>query len=553
MQLWLERTSRYIRRRLVEGIRNTLAQRGALLLTLLFTLLFLPQAFILIESLGLINAFEVDPGSHIQAMLDVLAHYNMHAGYHSKYYGWTYFFIQYVLLAPLYQFSLIFGLEEETAIYFAIRLVLFAIGLASTLAFYALVQRLFGRQILSLLAGMIYVLAPVTAKFFYFIHPETTGILFIFLGLHALLDFRDSPRDGIIYTAGVFALVLASLSKQIYFLLALPVMVLFFLHFAASNDRGILKTLLSTRMARTLGLTGLGALAVFFIIHPAAFIQFPMFLEYQSTLGGFVHGENASSLREALKLWMELLCKNPGTLILIGLLLPAMAAGCRQYRRTRRIEMLWLAMNAATALAICALILTMNRLFIMTSYLQPVYPLLIINLVALLHWAQQTSRRGGWVLHLAGIYFAVVLTCGFALTTVRLLQQRSDYKASVAWMTHNYLQANLTSGERIVHDQFVAIPEAIKGQACHYWQGCGTDMIEEFAPDVVIFNTEFLVGGKLYAETERLKRYVREHGFQLKTSFNSMYMTDIGHESVTISVFRRPENSAASPHGNTAP
>ncbi len=243
MPLYLERTCAYMRRRLAEGIRGTLAQPAAMLLALIFTLLYLPQAFILIEDMGLISAFEVDPGSHIHAMRDVLAHYSMHAGYHSKYYGWTYFFIQYVLLSPLYQFSQAFGVPDETAIYFGIRLILFVIGLASTLAFYALVHRLFNRQTLSLAAGAMYALSPVTAKFFYFIHPETTGILFIFLSLHALLDFRRNPGDGVIYTAGVFALVLASLSKQIYFLLALPVMWVFFLHFAESSGRGILKTL----------------------------------------------------------------------------------------------------------------------------------------------------------------------------------------------------------------------------------------------------------------------------------------------------------------------
>lgn len=537
MQLLLERTSTYMRRRLAEGIRGTLAQRGALLLTFLFTLLFLPQAFILIEDIGMISAFEVDPGSHIHAMRDVLAHYSMHAGYHSKYYGWTYFFIQFVLLAPLHQFSLLFGLNDDKAIYFGTRLILFVIGLASTLSFYALVQRLFGRQLLSLLAGALYILAPMTAKFFYFIHPETTGLLFIFLGLHALLDFRHSPRDGIIYTAGTFALVLASLSKQIYFLLALPVMALFFLLFATSIGDGIVKTLFSARMAGTLGLTAFGALAVFFIIHPMAFIQLPLFIEYQSTLGDFVNGQNAVSLEKALQIWMDMHAKHPGTVILIVLLIPSIVAGFWHYRTTRRPEALWLAANGLAALALWIIIITMNRLFIMMSYLQPVYPLLILNAIALLVWAQKTKWRGGFVLHLTGLYFLAMLLGGSMLDTIRSLHDRLDYKNSIAWVTYDYVRQTVQSNERVVHDHFVAVPDARKSQACHYWQGCGTDAIEEFAPDVVMFNPEFRVSEQPYAETERLKRYVREHGFT--------HATDLNGQDITISVYRRPEKPVA--------
>lgn len=284
-----------------------------------------------------------------------------------------------------------------------------------------------------------------------------------------------------------------------------------------------------------LALTAFGALVVFFIIHPSAFIQFPLFLEYQSTLGGFVNGENATSLQKALRLWKEVLDAHPGTLILMALLIPGIIAGFWYYRITRRPEMLWLAVNALSALLLLAVIITMNRLFIMVSYLQPVYPLLILNFIALLVWARDTQWRGGWVLHVIGMYLGAILIGGFMLYSVQALYDRLNYKDSIASITYEYVRQNVGANTRVVHDHFVAIPEAMKLQSCHYWQGCGTDAIEEFAPDVLMFNPEFRVSEKPYAETERLKRYVREHGF--------IHVTDLKAQNVTISVYRRPEKT----------
>ena len=96
-------------------------------LMLFFTLLYLPQAFIIIEDMGLITGFEVDPGSHMQAIIALLGRYNMHEGYHSRYYGWTFFALNFFLLQPVVLAKLVFGLGN-TVYYLAVRLILFGVG-----------------------------------------------------------------------------------------------------------------------------------------------------------------------------------------------------------------------------------------------------------------------------------------------------------------------------------------------------------------------------------------------------------------------------------------
>jgi hypothetical protein len=50
---------------------------------------------------------------------------------------------------------------------------------------------------------------------------------------------------------------------------------------------------------------------------------------------------------------------------------------------------------------------------------------------------------------------------------------------------------------------------------CQYWQGCGTDYIEEFHPDYVIFSDDWTFGGTKLAESLRLEKYVKDHHFIL--------------------------------------
>jgi hypothetical protein len=79
-----------------DHLLKIISDKTLVFILLLFTILYLPHAFILVDDLGLIIAYEYDPGSHISAIEQLLTSYNnLHAGYHSKFYGWTYFSINF--------------------------------------------------------------------------------------------------------------------------------------------------------------------------------------------------------------------------------------------------------------------------------------------------------------------------------------------------------------------------------------------------------------------------------------------------------------------------
>ena len=84
------------------------------------------------------------------------------------------------------------------------------------------------------------------------------------------------------------------------------------------------------------------------------------------------------------------------------------------------------------------------------------------------------------------------------------------------------------------HDHFVAIPDKKDVESCHYWRGCGTDYIEEFDPDYVIFNMEWTFGGGIHASTQRLLDYIEDHDMVL--------VEVIGKQNATkVWIWKKPE------------
>ncbi|MDX2095212.1 MAG: hypothetical protein SFW64_04655 [Alphaproteobacteria bacterium] len=508
------------------------ADRVFWLLVAIFTALYLPHAFVVIEDVGLISGYESDPGSHVHAIEDLLRSYNMHEGYHSKFYGWTFFAINFFLLQPIHLFGLIAGSESKFALYFGIRLILFIIGLGSMAAFYVLLRRLFAGVFLPFVGVMLYITSPACYTFFYTIHPESTGLLFLLLGVLALLGFMAKPSDHRAYIVGLAALVLAALSKQIYFFTALPVLFLFFHYYCVSTNMTYRARILTREFRRIFCSTAALAFGILFFIHPFAILQPDQFIKYQQVLGGFVVGEYAQSFDKTLPQWMAVFRGLP-LLMLSALLVPcAVLVALRRYAARREAAALLVLVNGLGVAAILALVVVLNRLFITPGYLQPIYPFLIINLLAVVAFAG--TLRARWLRASARVAFAylAILSLGWNLyTMVPRLIDRLEYKDSVAYMSYDYIQKTLTKDDKLAFDHFVAAPSGLKERGCHYWTGCGTDHIEEFAPNYVMFNEQYEVNGKPFKETQRLAQYVREHHLHRVAQFTA--------NGFTVSVFRK--------------
>src|SRR5215213_3547396 len=211
----------------VKDVQSFISSPYRIVLIVLFTILFLPHVFVAVEDISLLRAYEVDPGSivaSIESLYQRPSFYNMNAPYHSRFYGWTYYWINFILVAPVYILTTLRLLQGYYFFLVSIRLVLFLLGLASLLAFSEVAKRFLKHDLLAFAAGLLYIASPAVSKFFYFIHSETTGLLFLFLGILCLHKFHEqAARDFRWYTLGLLFLTLSILSKHIFLFTALPV------------------------------------------------------------------------------------------------------------------------------------------------------------------------------------------------------------------------------------------------------------------------------------------------------------------------------------------
>src|SRR5215211_5127815 len=117
-----------------KDVQSFISSPYRIVLMILFTVLFLPHVFIAVEDVTLLRAYEVDPGSivdSIESLYQRSSFYNMNVSYHSRFYGWTYYWINFILVAPVY---ILMALRLLHGYYFflvSIRFVLFLIGLVS--------------------------------------------------------------------------------------------------------------------------------------------------------------------------------------------------------------------------------------------------------------------------------------------------------------------------------------------------------------------------------------------------------------------------------------
>lgn len=518
-----------------DHLLRIISDKVLVFILLLFTILYLPPAFILADDLGLIIAYECDTGSHIAAIEQLLTSYNnMHAGYHSKFYGWTYFSINFIILLPIKLFCLAFGIEGKFLLYFTIRLVLFLIGLISVAAFYEIIKKLFSNRFFSLIASIFYILSPIGFSFFYIIHPEATGIMFIFFAILSLFKFIDHPQDRRAYLSGLIFLVLASLSKQIFFFVSLPILAFFFHTYSIHRGKKYFELITSKEFLKILLQTSAVAFAILLVVHRNAILEFKEFLIYQTEQGNtFTKGINTMSVADSVKQWIA---TYSGIILLKFLFITspfALAISALLYKKTKNQKYLLYIFCIIGSAIILTLIALMNRLFILQSYTQPLYPFFIINLIAIIAFVQKMKfRNSKYFKYFANIFFTYFVVLTISVSAHEIIPKtinRFFYKDSMAYKSYEYVKNNLTQNDKLVYDHFVALPSNMASLGCHYWHGCGTDYIEKYNPNYIMFN-EFNESFSIN-EKERLKKYVKDHKMRLESE-----LTD---GTIKISVYKK--------------
>jgi len=520
-----------------ENIRTYFSSPYRIFLIVIYTILFLPHVFVLVKDLGLISAFETDPGSIIVSIIGLFQNpYNMNKNFHSWVYGWTYFSINFLLLIPIYLVKALKLVNDDYFFFVAIRSILFVIGLSSVLAFFDIAKRALKHGFLAFTAAMLFIASPVTSKFFYFLHPETTGLLFLFLGISCLLNYNDSQaKDARWYAFGLLSLVLSALSKHVFLFTAIPVLFLFVYLYCNHHEKSILSFLRSKQFIKVLFVTTLFSLFIFFIINPFAFFQPKIFLDGQIYLFS-AHTQDNITRSEALKLWLEIIKEVPAVFISI-ILAPLALFGLAFGAHDQKIERVLYAANIISAIFFVGFISVTSLHIINNTYFAPVYPFFILNLLSIPLYVFRRSKVGfiKFSVILSLIYLLFFLLVDSFSLSIPLGYTRLTYKDSITYETYSYIEKNIPNGSKITHDHLVPISSEKAVIGCQYWQGCGTDYIEEFNPDYVIFSENWLFNGERLPEALRLEKYVSDHHFIL--------VDTIRHEGAdfTISVWKKPD------------
>lgn len=510
-----------------------------IILIIIFTILFLPHVFVVVKDINFVTAYEVDPGSIIRSILSLYQNsYNMNSAYHSSYYGWTYYSISYFILMPIYFAKALKIITDDYYFFVGLRFIFFMIGLFSTLAYFEIAKRILKHTFLSFIAALLYIASPAISVYFYFLHPESTGLLFLFLGVLCLLNFKDEKAENYRwYTLGLLSLVLSALSKHVFFITALPVLFLFYYSYCHFHNVSILKFAVSNQLAKVLGLSTLLSVLIFFIINPYAFIQPKLFIANQRFMFS-TQSEGAifEIQMQALKQWLEIIKAMPIIYVSI-IIVPITLFGAIIFWRNHKAGTIFYVVNIIGAVFYTTIISVSASYLTQPGYLAPVYPFFILNLmiIPLYIFRKWNMYIVKWVTIISLAYFLFfVLVHDFSIS-IPASNVRMRYQESLIYKVYEYIEENVPYGSKIAHDHLVPISSEKAVIGCQYWQGCGTDYIEEFNPDYVIFSENWLFNGERLPEALRLEKYVSDHHFIL--------VDTIRHEGAdfTISVWKKPD------------
>ena len=518
-----------------KDLRGFFSSPYLIILIAIFSILFLPHAFVVVKDINFVLAYEVDPGSIIDSILSMYKNlYNMNAGYHSKYYGWTYYWISFILLAPIYFVEKVILSGNLFAFFIGTRLLFFLIGLLSVLAFYRIIVRIFRNKLVGLIGGLLYISSPVISKYFYFLHPESTGLLFLFLGILCLLNFRDSEaKEHRWYTIGLLSLTLSALSKHPFILPAISVLGLFLITYFYYQRVSLIKFLFSWRFVKLLLITIGLPLLVFFVINPYAFLEPRVFLKYQLGLTSNQLSSTSLTFFQGLNAWISIIRSLP--VILISIILAPVSIVMSLVRSKDKLGKSYYVVNIITAILFIVVFSILSRFIIDQMYFAPIYPLFILNLLSISLFIINELKQDKIKNITVAIFSALVLVIiiGNFNKSLPAAFKRLNYKRTTIYQTYNYIEKEIPEGSRIAYDHFVAIPSNKDFESCHYWRGCGTDYIEEFNPNYVIFNMKWTFGGSVHLPTQRLIDYIQDHNMTLDEVIG-------GDSSYQVWVWKKP-------------
>jgi len=499
----------------------------------LFLYYYFPQALIVNEDISLVHAMEVDAGSIMESILGLYEtpYYSMFNSYHSKYYGWSYFVITFVLLTPIKIISYLFFNSNPQIDFTSIRLIFLLIGICTIYFSYLLFDKITkgNERVLVVLLCLAIIFPPVT-NLYYKLHPETTGILFVTLSLIMLMNYIQDIKFKN-YTYSVIFLATASSAKQIFFFASLPILFLYYKLFSTEQKLPYIKYLKSKNFYLLSKNTILIAALIFFLFNPYVLVNLPEFIARQGSLLIGFQGENVSTVESLFK-WMDIIDNDP--IYLISLLLCPLNLFYSWIFLLKKSKSKYTYLNIFNCINILILFLCLlkgNQFAYSSHYLIPLNIFLYLNILAISIYF--FSNKNKYIVTSARLFvysiFAISIYSNFNVIQSQL-DSRLDYLNLTPYKTYSYIK-NLTLNNKnlkITHDHHVALPSTLKN-GCHFWNKCSGNNIYNFEPDYIFFDSTWTYMGKPHEATDILNIYVKENNMILidKIDNISIYKSNV--------------------------
>jgi hypothetical protein len=308
--------------------------------------------------------------------------------------------------------------------FLTIKIIFFLIGLFTTLAFYQVLNKLSKNN--NLIINFLFCILFITSSIhyiFYFIHPESTGALFIFLGISSLLFYIKTPKLTI-YFVGVIFLVMASLAKQTFFIASLPILFCFIDVYKKELNMNYSSFFISSHLVKLLKNTLYLSLFAFFIIHPYAFIKPIDFLKFQYLLSQSFSAAGEVSYFQSINSWVGIIKYNPlmfFSLMSLPFIIPFTFF---MYKKSNLYEYFLFSMNGIAAIFLFLFVAYGNRLVFYDVYLFPCYLFLFLNIFGIVQFLIIRSLKFKFLFFREFFY---IISIGFLLLFVlHGLKQKSS-------------------------------------------------------------------------------------------------------------------------------
>lgn len=454
---------------------------------------------------GNVNSVEfmgIDEHSIIDSINGITSHsyYNMNANYHSQYYGWTYFSLNFFIVG----IAKVVGVSEASTINLLVRSTHFIIGLLCTLSMYVLTRKLFS-SLVAFIVTIAFISDPMLSHYLNEIHPESLGL---FLQIVAILLFIYVYQSRTINTKKfIYAVVFLSLSglcKQA-FIVSNFFIGLSFLSLYYWNEYVDAKKIPYKEIIATIKKAIVTFFVVFFFIHPFAFLQPRKFFSAQA----YISAEHSSkAFSEVFPLWMNVLHENP-IVVLNAVLIIFVPFILKRHRL--------FSMSIVFSNLVSAIYIYKARLWIADTYLLPVFLFSFLNVAYFIFNFVINKLNSAF----NTVKVVVVLFLGLVIvnnTMFSVYKQQSRYfkqglqTKNLSW---DYLE-KLQPGVNIAYSPNIAMPEQLKKNACHAWQGCNDFKgLTKYDPELIVISPDYP-----HYNNSEYEKFIHENNYHVITSFS---------------------------------